>query len=106
MADIAASDVTITVQKRLKAGKRRRNRCKIAFGNGALTYPAGGVPLPAARSFGLNANVLEYDQENKKLRVYYQEPTNATAGRVALLEGSGGATAIPATALYVEAIGW
>lgn len=100
MVDLVAADVTITVQKRLKAGKRRRNRCKIAFGNGSLTYPAGGVPMPVGRSFGLNGNVLEYlvltdandasgliwkyDQENKKLRAYVQGYDHGTGGAVTM----------------------
>lgn len=100
MTDLASTDVTITVQKSLKTGKRRRNRCKIAFGNGTLTYPSGGVPLPAAKSFGLYGNVLEYlvitdsndasgfvwkyDQENKKLRCYVQGYAHGTGGSVTM----------------------
>ena len=100
MADLAAANVTITVQKRLRAGKRRRNRCKIEFGDGALTYPAGGIPLPAAKSFAMNGGVLEYliltdsndasgliwkyDQDNKKLRAYVQGYDHGTGGTVTL----------------------
>jgi hypothetical protein len=100
MVDIVAANVTITVQKRLKAGKRRRNRCKIEFGNGSLTYPAGGVPMPAAKSFAMNGGVLEYlvitdgndasgliwkyDQDNKKLRAYVQGYDHGAGGAVTL----------------------
>lgn len=100
MVDIVASDVTITVQKSLKAGKRRRNRVKIAFGNGTLTYPSGGIPLPAGTKFGLPGNQLEYliltdnedstglvwkyDQENKKLRCYVQGYAHGAGGAVTM----------------------
>lgn len=46
MADIAATDVTYTIlsQGRDARGKRQ-NIVKLVFGDAALTYPAGGVPL-------------------------------------------------------------
>lgn len=85
MTDLVAADVTITVEKRLIEGKRKRNRCKIEFGDGALTYPSGGVPLPAFASWGMKRDLeyiiltdandasgilWKYDQANIKLRGY------------------------------------
>lgn len=83
MADLAAANVTVTVEERKIVGGQRRNRVKVAFGDGALTYPALGVPLPAASAFGLVRNldylslfdnndgvgiVWKFDKDNLKLR--------------------------------------
>lgn len=85
MADLAAADVTITIEQRNIEGMKKRNRVKITFGDGALTYPTGGVPLPAAGKFGMYRNLdylilfdpddgqgimWKYDKENNKLRAY------------------------------------
>lgn len=111
MAALASSDVTITVQKTVITGKLRRTRCKIQFGNGALTYPSGGVPLPSAAKFGLKSRldyiiltdsndasgfIWKYDQENHKLRAWRQNlRTGSTAASTsangALVENSAGA---------------
>lgn len=96
MAGLAASDVTLTVQSTNIQRKQRRTLVKIAFGDGALTYPSGGVPLPTApTSWGLrrsldyivlnDANdgsgiVWKYDRENKKLRGYISGITVSAAG--------------------------
>lgn len=95
MADLAAGDVTITVLERKIEGKRRRNRVKIVFGDGALTYPANGVPMPSAGKFGMkrhleylnlidhddgNGIYWKYDAENKKLRAYVQGALVGAAG--------------------------
>jgi hypothetical protein len=86
MADIAASDITYTVQKTAKMEDgRRRSNVKIAFGDGALTYPSGGIPLSSLSGAGFPNVVAEvilmdandasgiswkYDYENNKLRGY------------------------------------
>lgn len=88
MADLVAANVTITVQAgdphnpRIE-GVRRKSVVKIAFGDGALTYPTNGVPLPTFEKFGLTRNIADlvlldandgvgivwkYDRENHKLR--------------------------------------
>jgi hypothetical protein len=99
MADIASSDVTVTVERRAIEGKTRRNRVKIVFGNGTLTYPAGGVPMPAASAFGMKVRLdyltvfdsddasgimWKYDRENKKLRAFVQGAAHAAAGAATL----------------------
>lgn len=50
MADIAATDITITLNrvKKLEDGRKIVN-AKMVFGDGALTYPAGGVPISKAK---------------------------------------------------------
>lgn len=95
MADIAASDFTVTVQERRREGKKHVNKVKLVFGNDTLTYPAGGIPLPTYSSLGLKRNVdyiritdgndalghiWKYDQENHKLRCYVQGVLVGSAG--------------------------
>jgi hypothetical protein len=118
MADIASTDVTITIVKnqlvRGSPGAERRNLVKIAFGDGSLTY-GSGVPLPAAAKFGMaksvdylhpvdsasaSTMVWKYDYANNKLRSFGVIATTA-----AMAESLTTAT-IPATTLYAEAIGW
>jgi hypothetical protein len=53
MADLAASDVTVTINDRRIEGDRRYNDVTIAFGDGALELPTTGVPLPSISSFGM-----------------------------------------------------
>jgi hypothetical protein len=99
MADIAASDVAVTIEKRSIEGKNRRNRVKLVFGDDALTYPAGGVPLPAYSKFGMKVRLdfltifdqddskghfWKYDKTNNKLRCYVQGVVNGAAGAVTL----------------------
>lgn len=87
MVDLVAANVTVTVNERTIVGKKRRNRVTVAFGDGALTYPSGGVPMPAAANFGMIRNldfltlfdeddasgiVWKYDRTNNKLRGYRQ----------------------------------
>lgn len=50
MADIAAGDVTYTIVHHRKGEDgRQRVVAKLVFGDGALTYPSGGVPLTKAK---------------------------------------------------------
>lgn len=93
MADIAAGDVTYTIGNRFfTPGEGYKNELTIAFGDGALTYAAGGVPLTAAlmgcpsglRDFfitdGASATglVWKYDKANNKLRGYEVDTTGDT----------------------------
>lgn len=99
MADFATTDITLTLQERRIVGKKRRNIVKIQFGDGALTYPAGGVPMPAFDKFGMTRqldflNILDqddsnglfwkYDKDNNKLRAYVQGYAHAAAGAATL----------------------
>lgn len=80
MADLAATDITITVLNLRQHDGRKYFNLKLAFGDGALTYPAGGVPITKAK-FGC-PNTIEsltvydkstsgyewsYDATNEKL---------------------------------------
>lgn len=87
MADIAASNVTVTMVNQRKLGDSRNlNRVQLAFGNGVLTYPAGGIPLTIGKlgcptiieslvivDKGTSGYNFMYDQSAKKL-VMWQAP--------------------------------
>lgn len=85
MPAIAAADVTVTpvADERYIAGRKRFVPVTIAFGDGALTYPSGGVPMPAFEKFGMVRNledfimtdggnasgiIWKYDKANAKMR--------------------------------------
>lgn len=90
MADIAAANLTYTVTKRSKLEDSRwMTNATVAFGDGALTYPAGGVPLTKAslgcpntidslfiEDIGGSGYVYQYDKANEKLRLF-QSPALA-----------------------------
>lgn len=104
MADIAASDLTYTLQE------GTQNSCpsdplykavfKIAFGDGALTYPSGGIPLTPGKlgcpshlqefvimdSSDADGLVYKYDRENGKIRIY--KPQGAHSHPLLLKEGA------------------
>jgi hypothetical protein len=89
MADIAASDVTYTLLNSRKINgspSRKLNRVRLAFGDGALTYPASGIPLTIGKlgcpsvveslivvDKGTSGYEFKYDQSAKKL-VMFQAP--------------------------------
>ena len=95
MADLASTDVTCSVQKMYRVPKLKCNIVQVVFGNGTLTYPSGGVPLPAASKFGFtnyiatlsiydqddaSGIVWKYDSVNKKLRGYIAGVIVSAAG--------------------------
>jgi len=97
MADLVAADVTVTANPLdfTIVGRHRRGLAKITFGDGAKTYPASGIPLPAIGNFGMVRNldalilhdaddahgiVWKWDKENHKLRGYIQGVTVSAAG--------------------------
>ena len=90
MANITSSDVAISLDARDRhiLGKLRMSQGSLAFGDGALTYPYGGVPMPAIGGFGMNKEVsmfdivdasgdgliYRYDQANRKIKVFAPAP--------------------------------
>lgn len=93
MGDLAAANVTITWTGASAVpkpgdiwieGRKRKALCTIAFGDGALTYPANGIPLPAIGKFGMIRSLeairiltggvpgiaWDYDSANNKLKGY------------------------------------
>lgn len=83
MADIAASNVTYTLLNQRKlSDSRNLNRVRLAFGNGALTVPANGIPLTKGKlgcpsviesmvivDQGTSGYRFQYDQSVEKLVV-------------------------------------
>jgi hypothetical protein len=112
MAHFASTDVTVTIASRDReiAGAqavRNLSIASIAFGDGALEYDTGGVPLPAIGAFGFrneikmgliqqpsaNGFYYKYDATNRKIKIFTQGVrTGSTiagvSGNGALLENS------------------
>lgn len=118
MAAITSADVTVTVNagdREIAGGGAFKNitLASIAFGNGSLTYPTGGVPLPAISAFGLHKGIdaailippsgdgytYKYDKTNHKILIYAQgittgSTTVSTSSDGALVEDSAGAETV------------
>jgi hypothetical protein len=119
MADIASSDVTYTlVKQRKEESSLKVINLTVAFGNGTLAYPSGGIPLDKAKMgcpnevvsvllnnpASSNGFLYKYDLANNKLRIYQGD--NDNAADAALIELVA-ATATPAAAtLSLEVKGW
>jgi hypothetical protein len=117
MAAIAASNVTYTQQSLEIQDKYRQNVFKVEFGDGALTYPAGGVPLDKNKlgtpnelrqltlmdSEDADGFVYKWDFENNKIRIYQGYNDAVADGPLVEL---GGAATPAATDLYVRVEGW
>lgn len=89
MTALASSDVTVSINPadRNILGRIKMNSGTIAFGDGALTYPFGGIEMPAIGSFGMNKEmtnlqildsvdgyIYKYDQTNRKIKMYAPAP--------------------------------
>jgi hypothetical protein len=125
MADLAAGDVTYTenVGERNIRGTRRFREFSftLAFGDGAKTYPTGGVPLVKA-NLGCPQAVIDleivdqsatgivwkYDKTNVKLRAYLnKDPAAAGGADIPLPEAGGGTYAVPTSqSLKVRVLGY
>jgi hypothetical protein len=119
MAALASTDVTVVISDKKVIRTKRIVTGTIAFGDGALTYPTGGVPLPAVGILGLVRNVdsfeidgsnvvateylLRYDKTNHKLAMYLYD--GASAGKATFEQAAN--TYTPAARTYnFTAIGW
>lgn len=113
MTALASSDVSVSCTARnrdiVPAGPKQVNLVDITFGTGVLTYPTGGVPLPAIGQFGYkkaiefcaieqpaDGYVYKYDRANHKMMILAQGMTTgstvaADAATGALAEDSAGA---------------
>lgn len=118
MTALASTNVAVTITSRKSLPKRRSHIFSLTFGDGALTYPSGGVPLPDFHGFGFarfmeaidlidqasaNGFTYKWDQTNNKLRIYQGDNTNAAAAPA--VELTTAATPAAAT-LKGEALGW
>ena len=118
MADIASGDVTYSQKSFSVANPKVSRVFSLVFGDGVLTYPAGGVPLVkghlgcpnAIESFKFvdmaNANgyVYKYDYTNNKIKIYQGDNNNAADAP--LIELVSGVAAPAAATLYVEVQGF
>lgn len=100
MANIEAGDVTYTlVNQRKMSDSRNLNRVRLAFGNGALQYPAGGIPITIGKlgcptvvesmvvvDSGTSGYKFQYDQSESKL-VLMQAPAQTHAHDMFILGG-------------------
>jgi len=108
MTALASTDVTVSVSTRNRdiwAGTNKRCQiATVAFGNAALTYPTGGVPLPAIGVFGfvkaiefgvvmppLDGYVYKYDVTNHKIMIFGQ---GVTTGHTTAADATSGALAL------------
>lgn len=99
MAAIAVTDVTATKIGKSEIGKVSKTHVMdLAFGDGALTYPTGGVPLSTSL-LGMKREVLavqicdamsadgfvyKWDKTNNKILIYTQGVLVGAAGAVAM----------------------
>lgn len=116
MANIASGNVTYTMLNQRKLGdSRNSNRIRLAFGDGALTYPAGGIPLLKGSmgcpvviesmvvvDQGTSGYKFQYDQDVEKLVIMHADYDAVADG--ALIQAS--AVAIAAQTIEVEVIGY
>lgn len=104
MADIAASDITATLLLRRRVEGRSFFHWTLAFGNGTLTYPAGGVPITLALvgmpnvierltvfDSGISVYVWSYDVTNKKLTAM-QAPVQSHTHNFLIIGGQASST--------------
>ena len=96
MTALASTDVTVVVTERWIEGPKRHSRGTIAFGNGSLTYPTTGVPLPAIGVFGMPTalEILEIFGVNG-LTSDYMARYNTAAHALLLYEEEGTAAGGP-----------
>ncbi len=118
MADLAASNVTYTrvegSQKASPSDPRFSAIFTVAFGDAALTIPAGGIPLTKAKlgcptqideliviDGGSNGFMYKFDSTNTKLQVYQGDSDGVADG-----PGVAVTAAPAATTLKVKVVGW
>lgn len=107
MAALTSSSVTVTISQRNvedRPGLLRHVIADCTFGTGALTYPAGGVPLPAIAQFGFKRSIAIGIVEPPTDELYHwvYDRTNHTlmATGVSQLSTSDLTTASGATRFY------
>ena len=91
MPDLAATDVTTTLLTERRLGDHRvSNRIRLAFGDGALTVPAGGIPMTKGDmgcpttieslhvvDKGTSGFIFYWDQSAEKMVVWQSAGANA-----------------------------
>ena len=78
MVDIVATDVTYTlIEEHRLHGIGNKNVVKLEFGDGALTYPAGGIPITIG-NLGCPVNIESFkvvDQGTSGYKFQYDQST-------------------------------
>lgn len=106
MADIAATDVTVTINNQRRVNGRSYFNVTLVFGNSTLTYPAGGVPITRAKlgcpniiesltvyDKGTSGYNWSYDTTNQKLVGFYAPAvSSAHAHNLKVIGGQAGST--------------
>jgi len=96
MAAFASTDVTVVVVERKIIGGRRMVVGTMAFGNGALTYPTGGIPLPAIGAFGFVRNISDLNVSGLNgLTTDYLARYDKTNHKLSMFENAAAAGAFP-----------
>ena len=118
MPDIANTDVTYSVREQsYQPDMKKVKVVALTFGDGVLTYPAGGVPLLKGKlglpveiqsltfSDSANANgfLYKYDRANEKIRIYQGD--NDNVADAPLIELIGGVATPAAATVEVQAMG-
>lgn len=120
MADLTAANVAVELPVVVDRSmdKYLRTFPKITFGNGVLTYPANGIPLPDKGKFGLNFECLRayvneadpngykyvIDKTNWKLQIFGVPALDGNAAAAQALAELG-SVAVAATVLELELVG-
>ena len=108
MTMIAAANITWTVNSRVRIGRRYFVQATMAFGNAALTYTTGGIPVSVA-SLGFRRSIdALMVVEGTKNTLTYQWDQSANTIRIltAGTEHTADSTAVAVTSLEVYAVGW
>ncbi len=114
MADLAVGDVTYLILKQRKnASSQNSNLVRLSFGDGALTYPANGIPINIGKlgcptyvesmvvvDQGVSGYKFQYDQSAKKL-VIMQAPAQTHAHDFLV---KGGTAAAGTDALNIKSV--
>jgi hypothetical protein len=100
MTALASTDVTLSKIVKHRVGLMKQTIHEVAFGNGALTYPSGGGPLPALSYFEMahvdfydlkpvtvNGLTYKYDQANHKIRIFQTASVPAHTHDIKLIGG-------------------
>lgn len=122
MVALTSADVTATVDKSTRRIGPRGLRSMIvtlAYGDGAKTYPANGVPLPSGQTFfprghieavdiidnGASLAMCSYDITHNSIRMVHPTQQTASTGNRDGVE-YGGSDAPAATTLKCQYTGW
>lgn len=115
MANLVAGSIAYTMKNQRRLGNSKvQNKVQLVFGDGALVYVAGGIPLTPASmgcpnviescavvSKGINGYMMQYNPASGKLVLLRNAASPAS---VPLVEATGDTPA--AVTVEVEVIGW